>query len=761
MSVTLIARCAILLSTLLTVATHAADRDAEIFDRASLHFSSGAFEQAVADWRALLSNDVLDARLEVRTRLGIAAACQQMGLYEQGLQALRAGQPALEKSADRALSVRYQQQLGNLLVAYQQPRAALDALNAAVAASENEQPALHAGVLNDLGNALAIAGYQSAAMDAHQRSFTLARSAGLSTLGLVSAVNLGRVQLRAHDSAAARATLNAAAGLVDLTRPSFDQSMALIALSDLERALGRGATDGSPYVDNRADWLRHAELFANSRNNARLLSLVYGNQANDRFEQRDLAAAERLTRQALFFAAQERADDLTYRWHWQLGRVQREQHNLSAAAAQFEAALLSLGAVRPELRNGYRDSMEFFSREVKPVYLDLVDALLQLADAAGEGSQQQQSLGRALDTVERLKSAELQDYFRDECVVEQEAQAIPVDRIAHDAAVLYPIVLPERLELLLRVNGRLHRRTVRTDQAALAENALRLRELIQDRDSERFLPYAQRLYRWLLAPLRTELDAASIRTIVVVPDGALRLVPFAVLHDGARHLVADYAVVVTPSLTLTAPQPLATSRLQALLAGVSQSVQGFAPLPSVSAELDSIQSQIESKVLVNADYTTTKVAAALSRGDYGIVHMATHSVVGETPADSFLLTYDGRLTMSDLERLLRAGQFRKQPVELLTLSACETAVGDERAALGLAGLAVRSGARSALATLWRVSDPAAASVMNRFYQQLSTRGASPVTKASALQAAQRSLLADPTTAHPANWAAFVLIGNWL
>jgi CHAT domain-containing protein len=166
-------------------------------------------------------------------------------------------------------------------------------------------------------------------------------------------------------------------------------------------------------------------------------------------------------------------------------------------------------------------------------------------------------------------------------------------------------------------------------------------------------------------------------------------------------------------------------------------------------------------VLVNGEYTTTKVAAALTRGDYGIVHMATHSVVGETPADSFLLTYDGRLTMADLERLLRAGQFRKQPVELLTLSACETAVGDERAALGLAGIAVRSGARSALATLWRVSDPAAATLMNRFYQQLSTRGATPVTKASALQAAQRSLLADPATQHPAHWAAFVLIGNWL
>ncbi len=761
MSKILAIRCAILLSAFLAAAAQADERGTENFERATLHFRSGAFEQAIAEWRELLSSDGLDPRLEVRTRLGLAAACQQMGLYEQGLQALRTGERSLQEAADRSLSIRYQQQFGNLLIANQQPREALAALNAAAAASETAEPAVHASVLNDLGNALAVGGYLSAAIDAHQRSLELARSSSLDALALASSVNLARLQLRANDSRAVQSTLTAAAELADPMRPSFEQTMALIALSDIERSVGRAAADEPPRVIKRADWLRRAESFATAQGDVRLRSLVYGQQANDRLDQRDLAGAERLTRQALFFAAQERADDLAYRWHWQLGRVYREQLNSSAAVAELEAALRSLGPVRPELRNGYRDSMEFFSSEVKPVYLDLVDALLHLADAARAEPQQQEMLGKALDTVERLKSAELQDYFRDECVVAQEAQATPVDRIAHDAAVLYPIVLPDRLELLVRVNGRFHRRTVRIDQAAVADNAVRLRELIQDRDSERFLPYAQRLYRWLVAPVRAELDAASIRTVVVVPDGALRLIPFSVLHDGTRYLIADYAVVVTPSLTLTAPQPLGASRLQALLAGVSHSVQGFAPLPNVSAELATIQSQIESKVLVNDDYTTTKVAAALTRGDYGIVHMATHSVVGETPADSFLLTYDGRLTMTDLEQLLRAGQFRKQPVELLTLSACETAIGDERAALGLAGIAVRSGARSALATLWRVSDPAAASLMNRFYQQLSARGASPVTKASALQAAQRSLLADPATEHPVHWAAFVLIGNWL
>jgi CHAT domain-containing protein len=135
-------------------------------------------------------------------------------------------------------------------------------------------------------------------------------------------------------------------------------------------------------------------------------------------------------------------------------------------------------------------------------------------------------------------------------------------------------------------------------------------------------------------------------------------------------------------------------------------------------------------------------------------------VVGATPADSFLLTYDGKLTMTDLDYLLRMGEFRNRQVELLTLSACETAIGDERAALGLAGIAVKSGAKSVVASLWLVDDAATAQLMGSFYRSLDLRGEGAASKAKALRAAQLSMLADPATAHPAKWAAFMMIGNW-
>ena len=140
------------------------------------------------------------------------------------------------------------------------------------------------------------------------------------------------------------------------------------------------------------------------------------------------------------------------------------------------------------------------------------------------------------------------------------------------------------------------------------------------------------------------------------------------------------------------------------------------------------------------------------------MHIATHAQFGDSPSNSFLLTYDGRLGLDDLSALVERTRYADQPLELLTLSACETAAGDERAALGLAGIALRSGARSALATLWTVNDQAAAELIAEFYRQLASGS---VSKAEALRRAQRALIAQRIYRHPGYWSPFVLISNWL
>ena len=244
-----------------------------------------------------------------------------------------------------------------------------------------------------------------------------------------------------------------------------------------------------------------------------------------------------------------------------------------------------------------------------------------------------------------------------------------------------------------------------------------------------------------------------------MPDGALRTVPFAALHDGEKFLIQDLAVAVVPGLSLVAPQTLEHGKSRLLLNGLSKPVQGFASLDFVTNELRSIDPNSKSATLLNEDFTATQLKRKLTDEQYSIVHIASHGKFNRDVRDTFVLTYDSKLTLNDLEALIRPSQYRGQPVELLVLSACQTAAGDDRAALGLAGVAIKAGARSALASLWFVNDQSTSALITEVYSQL--RQSPSVSKARALQAAQIKLLNDRRYRHPCYWSPYLIIGNWL
>ena len=175
-------------------------------------------------------------------------------------------------------------------------------------------------------------------------------------------------------------------------------------------------------------------------------------------------------------------------------------------------------------------------------------------------------------------------------------------------------------------------------------------------------------------------------------------------------------------------------------------------------ELFSINELFDGDVLIDAAFVEDAIATRITNIPYNIVHLASHGELGTRASDSYVLTHDGKLDLGELSRLLAKTKFRDQPLELLTLSACETAAGDERAALGLSGLAVRAGARSVLGTLWKVNDAAASRLMVEFYTELKRPG---VSRALALQRAQIGLLQDRRYRHPVYWAPFLIISNWL
>jgi CHAT domain-containing protein len=293
----------------------------------------------------------------------------------------------------------------------------------------------------------------------------------------------------------------------------------------------------------------------------------------------------------------------------------------------------------------------------------------------------------------------------------------------------------------------------------LASEVKQFRRNLETRTTYAYLEQAQHLYDWLIRPLRSLLNDSHINTLVFVPDGSLRTIPLAALQDGERFLIQDFAVAVSPGLSLMEPRPIALGKAHLLLNGLSESVQGFPALKFVTGELESVEPLYSSEVLENQEFTLREFREKLTDEQYAIVHIASHGKFDHEVTNTFVLTYDKKLTLNDLESLIRPGQYRGQPVELLVLSACQTAAGDDRAALGLAGVAVKAGARSALATLWFVNDQSTSTLISEFYNQL--RHEPAVSKARSLQLAQIKLLNDRRYRHPCYWSPYLIIGNWL
>jgi CHAT domain-containing protein len=246
---------------------------------------------------------------------------------------------------------------------------------------------------------------------------------------------------------------------------------------------------------------------------------------------------------------------------------------------------------------------------------------------------------------------------------------------------------------------------------------------------------------------------------VFVLDGALRNVPMAALYDGERYLIEKYGVAIAPGLQLLEPRAIEQIQLQSLTGGLSEARQGFAPLPAVAAEVEQISRRLPSRVLLNEEFTQATLEEQIENLPFAVIHLATHGQFSSNPEETFLLTWDKRLDVNTLSQLIKDREQRDgTPLELLVLSACQTAYGDKRAALGLAGLAVRSGARSTVATLWSVNDRSTAELMTQFYQNLTQTNSQ---RAEALRQAQLSLLAQKQYEHPYYWAPFILVGNWL
>jgi CHAT domain-containing protein len=509
-------------------------------------------------------------------------------------------------------------------------------------------------------------------------------------------------------------------------------------------------------------WEAIAARLAQTQKNAQLL----GNKQGEIYAQGNLgkiyeqtqqwAIAQNLTEKALQASQGLNVPEMTYLWQWQLGRILAQQSQRESAISAYIGAVATLQPLSQDLTA----NSEFrftFQQDVDLVYREFISLLLS-PNSQGEISQA--DLEQAREQIESLQVEELNNFFRAACLTTESSD---IDELDPDAAVIYPIILPDRLAVILSLpkqplqvfNNPLEPQQLQT---AIAD----LRYTLVIRSRRDFFAPSQKIYNWLLRPLeKTLLAQTNLKTLVFVLDGSLKNIPMATLHDGKQFLIEKYRVSLTPGLKLLSPQKDSLNTTKTLFAGISENSEklGFTPLSYVKQELKAIQSQVPNTILLNEAFTPDSLEKSLTYQSFPIVHLATHGRFSSQLQDTFIATWNELLDINQLANLLKSSNpTGDRGVDLLVLSACETAAGDERAALGLAGMAVRSGARSTIATLWSVNDQATSKLMGELYKQLASQ---KVTKSEALRQAQLALLGDKWYQHPFYWAPYILVGDWM
>jgi CHAT domain-containing protein len=600
------------------------------------------------------------------------------------------------------------------------------------------QPLACATALNNHANILTIQGYYTDAIKIYQQSLTLANNSPVLYATILA--NILQIQ-----QANTEVTFNQVLSHMQALPNSKEKIFGLLKLAYIAIET---STEQAYNILQTVKKLAPANAYMKG-----YLGKLY--EKNHRYQE-----AEYLTRQAIFLS--DSAPEMLYLWQWQLGRLRNKQNDLIGAIKAYQQAVKHLQNIRQAILRGSRNPPQPLYENTDAVYFDLADLWLQYARR--NPNQRQATLQKARQILELLKTVELENYFKDDCVTT--TQKATITKINNNTAVLYPMIFRDRVELLLNFSdNKIQQFTITTPQASqkhLRQLVNNFQEQLRNPNSNyrKLLINAQTLYDILIKKTVVELKKHQITTLIIVPDMLLRTIPFAALHDGNNFLISKYALAITPGLTLTeTPNKLKLKNVNMLMAGLSKSVQGFSPLPNALNTIKAIEKQqlcpnIPYTSLTNKIFTTKNIHNNLKKTDYKIVYFATHGKFEPNSNLSFLLTYDQKLNLNELEQLIKLNN--DQPIELLILSACETAIGDTQAALGLAGIAIKAGARSAIASLWQVSETSTSKLMTAFYKQICNN--IYISKALSFAKAQRTLMTQYK--HPYYWAGFLLIGNW-
>lgn len=739
--------------------------------QAGLQLAQGQARQALNTWQqaTALYRQLGEDSGVIQSLINQAQALRALGFYRRAQDTLEEVDAQLATQPNSLIKAVGLYNLGNTLRLIGQLEDSQVALGKSLAIAEvlESPPDINAALFS-LGNTARTGGQYPAALAFYEEAATTATN---TTERFQAQVNQLAMSIELGERSNPRKLWPKIYDQVDQLPPSHTGLYVQMSFAQSLIKFRQQTTQGVADLPTIAQLLARVRQQAQDLGDRRAESYALGYLGSLYEQTEQWSDAQALTEKALGVTQKlTTPDDVAYRWQWQLGRILKMQGETKDAIAAYTEAVNSLQAIRQDLAVINTDIQFSFREGVEPVYREFVTLLLQNAETEADS----EGLEKAREVIESLQLAELDDFLKQACL---EVTTVVADEIDPKTALVYSILLENRIEVVLRLPDKtLHHYTTTLDENELETTLDQLKKVLVEDPVERgrfrtdvLLPLSQKVYDWLLRPAEPYLTQSEgeIETIAFVLDGPLRNIPMAALHDGEQYLIEKYSVALSPGLQLINPQPLQRGELKALAAGISERVsRDFPELPRVSDELEAVRDQVPgSTILLNQEFTKTDVQSALQSSYYPIVHLATHGQFSSRAEDTFIVTWpseeegDYQVKVNELQDLLQSQDLTGQEaIELLVLSACQTAEGDDRAALGIAGIAFRAGARSTIATLWPVSDEATASFMERFYQELTD---TTVTKGEALRRSQDFLRQSEEFAHPFFWAPYTLIGNWL
>jgi CHAT domain-containing protein len=499
------------------------------------------------------------------------------------------------------------------------------------------------------------------------------------------------------------------------------------------------------HADNAAQQAQAALSLGIQDTHTQANALIILAEAQDNIGINCITAANR----AQYLAQSIQAWEIDYRASALLGKTSQTAGQLATATIHYRQAINSLRAMRQSLR-GFPAAVQFQLHEAaEPVYHAYLNLLFKqhLDDEAIAVSR-----NRQLDELETAWGEPVPDW-----------QSIDQMVATTDNYFIFVLAGTSRDRVIIRSRNQRYSYSIDARQLATVLENMAItveREDLIRVDPSVIVNYGKILYQLLLAPAARTEHLPIDGNLTFILDPTLQELPVDFLHDGKDYLLTRYSFNLGMGGPMQQPHALPPGQIKAVLAGIDTVAPSFSDqLPTLITsvkELQSISPHLNGKILTNQDFTIAKLTQAIVQQQPDILHLSTHGVFSTEPQATGIFAWDEKITMGQLKRLIQL-KHQNGPLNLLVLSACETAKGDRLSMLGLAGVAAQAGARSTLASRWLADEYATMQLMNKFYAGL-THG---IPKAEALRQAKLELMRSQDFNHPFFWGGFTLLGSWI